>query len=106
MREGDPDGGRGPACTPFFLRFPRGRSGLKGLPARRPACLLEPHAPRPGQRADIRAAFAVAAEPHESAVPLDWEDTTCPALWRTFDGEHRYRWSDWYDPDTKNVYWR
>ena len=58
------------------------------------------------QRADIRRAFAVAAEPHESAVPLDWEDTTCPALWRAFDGEHRYHWGDWYDPDTKNVYWR
>lgn len=58
------------------------------------------------QRAAIREAFAIAAVPHAAARPLDWEDTTCPARWRFDDGERRYHWADWYDPETINIYWR
>lgn len=60
----------------------------------------------PQQRAAIREAFRVASVPHEAAQPLDWQDTTCPAVWKMFDGEHRFRWNDWYDPETGSVYWR
>lgn len=61
---------------------------------------------RAEQRDAIREAFKIASEPHECAQPLDWQDTTCPALWKTFDGEHRFHWNNWYDPEPNPVYWR
>lgn len=60
----------------------------------------------PEQRKAIREAFRIASVPHECARPLDWQDTTCPAVWKTFDGERRFQWNDWYEPDITPVHWR
>ncbi|MGG6311010.1 hypothetical protein [Paenibacillus macerans] len=43
-------------------------------------------------RADLREAFALAATPQPSAVPLDWLSTGTPSLWRTARGVVRYEW--------------
>ncbi len=59
----------------------------------------------PEQRRAIRDAFRIASVFHEPAQPLDWQDTTCPAVWKAFDGEHHFHWNDWYAPD-RSVYWR
>ena len=44
--------------------------------------------------AALREAFRRAACPHAPAEPLDWMETTCPARWRTDEGEIEYDWDD------------
>ncbi len=46
------------------------------------------------QKAALIEAFRIASQPHAPAEPLDWMDTTCPAVWKTDDGVHAY---DWYE---------
>ena len=58
------------------------------------------------QRKKIHEAFRIASLPHNAAIPLDWERTTCPVEWMLYDGKHQYNWSDWYTPETKSVWWR
>ena len=41
-----------------------------------------------------REAFRRASLPHAPAEPLDWMETTCPARWRTDEGEIEYDWDD------------
>lgn len=51
-----------------------------------------PDAVEAPQQKALREAFRRAAAPHAPAEPLDWMDNTCPALWRTDEGEFRYNW--------------
>ena len=53
-----------------------------------------PEAVGPEQDAALREAFRRAACPHAPAEPLDWMETTCPARWRTDEGEIEYDWDD------------
>ena len=46
------------------------------------------------QAAALREAFRRASIPQEPAEPLDWMETTCPARWRTEEGEVLYDWDD------------
>ena len=46
------------------------------------------------QDAALREAFRRASLPHAPAEPLDWMETTCPARWRTDEGEIEYDWDD------------
>ena len=45
------------------------------------------------QREAIRAAFAVASHEIPPAEPLDWMDTTCPAMWVLNDKTVRFHWN-------------
>ena len=51
-----------------------------------------PDAVGPEQERALKAAFALAAQPHAPAEPLDWMTTTCPAVWRTDTGDFTYDW--------------
>ena len=53
-----------------------------------------PEAVGPEQDAALREAFRRASLPHAPAEPLDWMETTCPARWRTDEGEIEYDWDD------------
>lgn len=53
-----------------------------------------PEAVGPAQDAALREAFRRASLPHAPAEPLDWMETTCPARWRTDEGEIEYDWDD------------
>lgn len=44
------------------------------------------------QKQALRAAFRMASEPRTPAEPLDWMETTCPARWKTQEGEAEYDW--------------
>jgi alpha-galactosidase len=44
------------------------------------------------QRADLRAALALAARPQALGEPLDWQRTIWPSRWRLMGGEHAYDW--------------
>ena len=46
----------------------------------------------PEQRAALREALAIAADPQPTAVPVDWLLSTCPERWRFGDLERRYCW--------------
>ena len=46
------------------------------------------------QRADLRAALALAAQPPPLGEPMDWQETTCPAQWRLQGREVAYSWFD------------
>ena len=43
-------------------------------------------------RQAITEAFAVAAETHPIAKPLDWENSMTPRIWETFDGIKEFQW--------------
>jgi alpha-galactosidase len=45
------------------------------------------------QRAALTEAFARAAVPQPLAIPLDWQETTCPRRWKFGDEEISYDWS-------------
>ena len=53
---------------------------------------LDPAALGPAQERDLRAAFALAAEPQPPAEPLDWQETLLPCRWRLGGQEVRYDW--------------
>src|ERR1041385_7192841 len=53
---------------------------------------LAPDALGAGQRRDLKAALALAANPHPLAEPLDWQRTVTPARWRLLGGERAYDW--------------
>ena len=40
----------------------------------------------------IAAGFALASEMHETARPLDWDETLTPRHWKTFDGVKEFNW--------------
>lgn len=42
-------------------------------------------------RQALTEAFALASEPHETARPIDWEDSLTPCRWETFDGIKEFR---------------
>ena len=42
------------------------------------------------QKQALRAAFRMVSEPRTPAEPLDWMETTCPARWKTQEGEVEY----------------
>ena len=44
------------------------------------------------QKQALRTAFRMASEPRTPAEPLDWMETTCPARWKTQEGEAEYDW--------------
>ena len=52
----------------------------------------DPTALGPEQEEALRTAFARAATPQPLAEPLDWQDTTCPTLWKIGRETHRYHW--------------
>ena len=49
---------------------------------------------QPSHHPHLPAPFRRAACPHAPAEPLDWMETTCPARWRTDEGEIEYDWDD------------
>ncbi len=53
---------------------------------------LSPDALGEGQRADLRAALALAARPQPLGEPLDWQRTVWPARWKLMGGEHVFEW--------------
>ena len=40
----------------------------------------------------IAEAFALGSELHETARPLDWDETLTPRRWKTFDGVKEFNW--------------
>jgi alpha-galactosidase len=53
---------------------------------------LAPDALGEEQRRDLRAALALAAQPHGLGEPLDWQHTSLPARWRLMNREQRFDW--------------
>lgn len=53
----------------------------------------------PEQEQEVRAAFAAASTAREEAVPLDWQDTTCPESWLISHRKETFRWM----PEEGNV---
>ena len=53
---------------------------------------IAPDALGDAQKQALRAAFRMASEPRTPAEPLDWMETTCPARWKTQEGEAEYDW--------------
>lgn len=53
---------------------------------------VKPGLPSAGEEEELRSYMKTAAEYHEPAKPLDWEDTACPACW-DIDGEQKkFQW--------------
>jgi alpha-galactosidase len=50
------------------------------------------------QRRDLRAALALAAEPHPLGQPLNWQHTALPTQWKLINRERRFDWGGAEDP--------
>lgn len=52
-----------------------------------------PQAMGDAQKQAVSEAFAIAAQPHPCAEPLDWQDNASPAYWRFGGGTRRFDWT-------------
>ena len=52
------------------------------------------------QEGEMRAAFSKASLGESRAVPLDWQDTTCPRRWDLSGREETFDWM----PDAGTVF--
>lgn len=55
---------------------------------------MDPAAMGSEQKAAVTEAFRAASVPQAAAEPLDWEDCTCPILWKIHGEQKKYCWTD------------
>lgn len=46
------------------------------------------------RKAIIRDAFRRASQPQPTARPLDWHETTCPAVWKLGEETKHFDWTE------------
>jgi alpha-galactosidase len=54
---------------------------------------LDPAALGAEQRRDLRAALALAADPHPLGEPIGWQHTAWPTQWKLMNRERRFDWT-------------